>query len=138
MVSAVNCPGQKRKEHCGCAVNGKTGQASGTFTMVSPKERAAQARARPPVPWAAASNAAIESVPSGRKRNSHKQATSFSHQSRTTDWPDGLLQPRSPCSLICPAPCTTHLQIVTTSVSTSRSWYTLRYNWCRKHLTCKL
>ena len=76
VVSAVSCPGQKSKEHCGCAVSGKPGQASGTFTMVSPKKRAPQVRARPPVPWAAASNAAIESVPSGRKRNSHKQATS--------------------------------------------------------------
>ena len=51
MVGAVSNPGPNRKEHCGCAVSGKTGQASETFTVVSPKKRAARARARPPVLW---------------------------------------------------------------------------------------
>ena len=134
VVSAVSCPKQKSKEHCGCAVSKKPGQASGTFTIVSPKKRAPQVRARPPVPWAAASNAAIESVPSGRKRSSHKQATS----SFTSPAPQTGLMACFSHDRLAP-PCTTQVQIVTTnSVSTSRSWYTLRYNWCRKHLTSKL
>ena len=49
VVGAVSCPGRKRKEHCGCAVSGKTCQVPETFTMVSPMKRAARARARPPM-----------------------------------------------------------------------------------------
>ena len=63
--------GERHKEHCGCAVSGKPGQASGTFTMVSPKKPRTPGSCTSTVLWAA-----VESVPSGRKRNSHKQATS--------------------------------------------------------------
>ena len=67
------------------------------------------------------------------EKNSHKQATS----SPTRAAPQtGLLACFSHDRLA--PPCTTQRQIVTTSVATSASWYTRRYNWCRKHLTCQL
>ena len=54
VVGAVSCPGRKKREHSGCAVSGKTGQVLETFTMASPKKRAARARAHSPVLQAAA------------------------------------------------------------------------------------